>query len=154
MERPSPATTRPTLLSIVVGALLTAGCAVHTGHTIPPYGQQPAKALELEKLAIDECRASHATQPPFSFTTDGCSMWPDSDWVQCCVVHDRAYWCGGPFGERVAADRELQRCVEGSGHGFVAFLMRGGVFVGGAQLLRTPFRWGYGWPYPSSASAK
>jgi hypothetical protein len=32
--------------------------------------------------------------------------------------------------------------------------MRGGVLVGGMQLLPTPFRWGYGWPYPSTASAK
>lgn len=146
---------RPPLRLVLFAPLLVAGCAVHTGHTIDPYGQQPTKALEIEELAINECRGSHhGQQPPFSFTTDGCSLWPDSVWVKCCIVHDRAYWCGGSFLERMEADRQLQRCVAGSGHSVMVFLMRGGVLVGGTQYLPTPFRWGYGWPYPSGASAE
>jgi len=139
---------------VFLAVLLVTGCAVHTGHTVDPYGQQPTKALEIEQLAITECRGSHhGQQPPFSFTTDGCSLWPDSVWVRCCVIHDRAYWCGGSFRERMEADRQLRICVADSGHSVVAFLMRAGVLVGGTQYLPTPFRWGYGWRYPSSASA-
>ena len=139
---------------VVLAVLLVTGCAVHTGHTVDPYGQQPTKALEIEQLAITECRGNHhGQQPPFSFTTDGCSLWPDSVWVRCCVIHDRAYWCGGSFRERMEADRQLRSCVADSGHSVVAFLMRGAVLVGGTQYLPTSFRWGYGWPYPSSASA-
>jgi hypothetical protein len=28
-----------------------------------------------------------------------------------------------------------------------------GVFVGGTPFLPTPFRWGYGWPYPRGYGA-
>ena len=35
------------------------------------------------------------------FTSDGCSLFPDSslinkdDWCECCFQHDLAYWKGG-----------------------------------------------------------
>lgn len=132
-----------------------AGCTIHTGHTIAPYGREPVKARELEDTAIRECAAHRGGRlPPYSFTTDGCSWWPDSVWKDCCVTHDRAYWCGGSFDDRVAADRALQDCVAHSGHPVVAALMRAGVFVGGARMLPTSFRWGYGWPYPCGGASE
>jgi hypothetical protein len=30
--------------------------------------------------------------PPNEFKSDGCSLWPDSEWVDCCVEHDVNYW--------------------------------------------------------------
>ena len=51
------------------------------------------------------------------FTSDGCSLFPDrslideSDWCDCCLVHDIAYWKGGTEEERLAADLALRECV-------------------------------------------
>jgi hypothetical protein len=129
--------------------MLGAGCAMRTGHTIQPYGRDAKAAHELEDQAIRECRARRGTQPPASFTTDGCSWWPDGNYARCCVDHDRAYWCGGTFKERMNADAALAACVEKEGGDTIACMMRAGVFVGGAQLWPTSFRWGYGWAYPS-----
>jgi len=130
--------------------LLLGGCTITTGHTIAPYGHEPAEAHALEDKATELCRAHWSGQtPPYSFATDGCSYWPDGNWKDCCVTHDMAYWCGGTFGERLKADRELQRCVKRkSDSAVLSRAMQVGVFLGGGQLLPTSFRWGYGWPYP------
>lgn len=89
-----------------------------------------------------------------NFTTDGCSSFPNgtmkapSLWLQCCTEHDFDYWKGGSFQERLESDQRLQLCVAGKGEAAVAALMLAGVRVGGSPLVPTPFRWGYGWPYP------
>jgi len=59
-----------------------------------------------------------------------------------------SYWRGGTRAERRAADDALEQCVAAKGYPKVAALMSMGVFVGGTPFLPTPFRWGYGWPYP------
>ncbi len=88
-----------------------------------------------------------------SFTTDGCSSFPNGTlhhkelWLDCCTAHDRTYWQGGTYGERLAADKELRQCVAQVGEPEIANLMLGGVRVGGTPLLPTRFRWGYGWDY-------
>lgn len=89
---------------------------------------------------------SCGVDPPLPFTTDGCSVWPDGDWAACCVVHDIHYWCGGGYLDRVRADADLARCV-GAPLGWAMFL---GVQAGGVSILPTPFRWGYGWPWPGA----
>jgi len=87
------------------------------------------------------------------FTSDGCSSFPDgtfsqqSLWGHCCMQHDLAYWKGGSELQRQQADKELERCVAKVGEPKIAKLMLAGVQVGGSPQLRTPFRWGYGWPY-------
>ena len=87
------------------------------------------------------------------FTSDGCSAFPDGTieqknlWLSCCEDHDVAYWVGGSFDERLAADKSLEACVEQVGEPEVAKLMLLGVRVGGSPYLPTKFRWGYGWPY-------
>lgn len=87
------------------------------------------------------------------FTTDGCSLFPDglpnhkNLWLECCIEHDKAYWLGGTYDERIAADKALKRCVTQVQEPHIAKLMRRGVRVGGSPYLPLPFRWGYGWPY-------
>lgn len=86
--------------------------------------------------------------PPHPFTTDGCSAWPDDGWVDCCVVHDVAYWCGGSAEDRARADELLESCVA-SVAPRMAPVMWLGVRMGGVPWMPTPWRWGYGWDYPS-----
>ncbi len=87
------------------------------------------------------------------FTTDGCSDFPNGTlkqknlWLHCCIEHDKKYWAGGTYDERLQADRDLRACVAGVGEPAIAALMLAGVRVGGSPSLNTPFRWGYGWPY-------
>ncbi len=87
------------------------------------------------------------------FESDGCSSFPDGTfqqselWLSCCTDHDYAYWQGGTYQDRVAADSALQSCVVSVGEPEVALIMLMGVRVGGTPFLPTRFRWGYGWPY-------
>ncbi|GJM08103.1 MAG: hypothetical protein DHS20C11_03790 [Lysobacteraceae bacterium] len=87
------------------------------------------------------------------FTTDGCSSFPDGTfeqqalWLDCCTVHDLAYWQGGTREQRMQADEALRECVANVGEPTIAKLMLAGVRVGGTPYLPTRFRWGYGWPF-------
>jgi len=98
--------------------------------------------------------ANSASADLKAFTTDGCSAFPDGTpahrdlWLNCCVVHDFAYWKGGARDERKRVDEELQSCVAKVGEPTIAGLMLAGVRAGGTPYLPTRFRWGYGWPYP------
>ena len=88
--------------------------------------------------------------PPHPFKSDGCSCWPDGDWLECCVKHDLLYWQGGTREERKAADLALRKCITEKGHPIVGQVMFLGVRIGGVWWLPTPFRWGFGWNYPDS----
>lgn len=87
------------------------------------------------------------------FTSDGCSSFPDgtpvnqSLWLDCCVRHDIAYWKGGTYEERLAADLALEQCVAKAGEPEIAKLMLHGVRTGGNPYFLTLYRWGYGWPF-------
>lgn len=87
------------------------------------------------------------------FTSDGCSAFPEGTWKQkqlwlkCCTAHDFAYWQGGTYKQRLAADEALKECVADVGEPEIALLMLAGVRVGGSPFFPTEFRWGYGWPY-------
>lgn len=108
--------------------------------------------LALACLSSASSTASAETLRPF--TSDGCSEFPDGTsaqrtlWRACCVEHDRAYWRGGTYEERIAADRALQECVARVGEPAIALVMLAGVRVGGSPFWPTSFRWGYGWPWP------
>ena len=88
-----------------------------------------------------------------AFASDGCSDFPDGNlahktlWRNCCISHDLAYWLGGTYAERQAADEALQSCVAETGEPEIAVLMLAGVRVGGSPYWPTRYRWGYGWPY-------
>jgi len=88
--------------------------------------------------------------PPNEFTSDGCSCWPDYEWIDCCVEHDAIYWMGGTREERKQADIALQKCVSQKGHILIGKIMYYGARIGGVYWLPTPFRWGFGWSYPQS----
>jgi len=85
------------------------------------------------------------------FTSDGCSAFPDGTlaqpekWRHCCLNHDLAYWKGGTYEERLAADQALRACVTEIGEPKLAELMLQGIRLGGSPYLPTNFRWGYGW---------
>lgn len=102
-------------------------------------------------LLLSACATRPTLQP---FATDGCSMFPDraligeADWCRCCLAHDLAYWRGGTFEARLAADQALKSCVQqASGSEALAELMFTGVRVGGGPYFYTPYRWGYGWAF-------
>ena len=78
------------------------------------------------------------------FKTDGCSMFPDGMWRECCVEHDKAYWRGGTKEQRKEVDKKLYQCVKAKGYPIIAKLMYYGVRIGGAPYFPTPWRWGFG----------
>jgi hypothetical protein len=110
----------------------------------------PAQLLALEQRAAAQCYSTRAdgTLPPYAFTTDACSAWPDHRWADCCVEHDIAYWCGGGAELRRRADAGLGASGAPRGDSFVAELMYLGVRAGGAPWLPFSWRWGYGWDWP------
>lgn len=111
------------------------------------YQSDRVRKIEQEVYAR---QTPTAPIPPKPFVSDGCSCWPDWDWVECCVEHDLVYWIGGTREERKAADRELATCVSKRGYPFIARVMYLGVRTGGVWWLPTPFRWGFGWDFPQS----
>ena len=97
-------------------------------------------------MAVSACAPASYPRP---FASDGCSLFPDGDWVDCCTEHDREYWWGGSYAARVASDTKLATCVEAKGHAVAAQVMYVGVRAGGMCALPLPFRWGYGWRWPA-----
>ncbi len=126
------------ILCLAFAVIVTVGCA--------------DTSKEVRKMTADLYAGSSLPEPkpPNDFKSDGCSLFPDGDWVECCVVHDFAYWIGGTRGERKNADATLRQCVVDKGHPKTAGLMYYGVRLGGVWWLPTPFRWGFGWPYPQT----
>lgn len=89
-----------------------------------------------------------------TFTTDGCSAFPDGTfaepekWLDCCIEHDYAYFVGGSYAQREEADAALGRCVaEVTCSPVFGELMKVGVRAGGTPVLDSPWRWAYGWQY-------
>jgi hypothetical protein len=136
--------------AVVLSVLVLAGGCAPLRHTIRPYDSEPFQAHILEEQATALCAATRpgGTLPPHTFTTDGCSVWPDGEWVECCVEHDMRYWCGGTRRARHAADQRLGECFAGLGHSVMADWIYLGVRVGGWPALPFSWRWGYGWPWP------
>jgi len=88
-----------------------------------------------------------ARNAPADFPSDGCSLFPEGNYGECCVIHDREYYRGGSFKERRASDKRLYRCVrskKGWHNEIVAPVMYLGVRVFGVSFLPTSFRWGFG----------
>lgn len=118
-----------------------------TRHHLQPYSEDVAAANGLEARAARICARQRGTAnlPPHPFTTDGCSMWPNGTWTECCVAHDIAYWCGGSSEEREHADEALRQCVAEKRSSTMATMMHVGVRVGGIPWQPFPWRWAYGW---------
>jgi len=125
--------------------VLVACARTPTVHHLEPYSSDPTAAQALERRAQEACKERRGVTPPHHFTTDGCSMWPDDGWVQCCVEHDMAYWCGGTSADREDADAVLRDCVSAAHGATTAWMMYWGVRVGGGPYQPFPWRWAYGW---------
>jgi len=105
-----------------------------------------------EHFGLHEFWAKIAKDPPSQpFRSDGCSLWLDT-WqgvslYPACFLHDLKYWAGYP-GEEVArliADAELMidvvRLLEDT---VMAEIMFRGVRVGGHEVFKRSFSWGFG----------
>jgi hypothetical protein len=83
-------------------------------------------------------------EAPPDFVGDGCTFFPDGDYADCCLAHDRDYYRGGTRAERKASDKRLQQCVRSKGHKYISKLMYLGVRISGGAWLKAPFSWGFG----------
>lgn len=114
----------------------------------------PASLIRAALLILFTASVNSQAAELKPFTTDGCSLFPNgtlahkSLWLNCCIEHDKRYWRGGSYSERVDADIALKACVAQVGQPEIAELMLSGVRVGGTPYFPTKFRWGYGWDYP------
>lgn len=111
--------------------------------------------------------------PPKPFTTDLCSgpqsvLWrffadKPVPWEGLCIIHDLAYYFGGPLWMKVVADLELALGIAKRGYPVWALLTLAGVSIWGLPWLPYPsfrringkwkiafneVRWGYGYKYP------
>ena len=126
------------LATLILSVILMAGCC-RMSEPVKPIADDVFKKASLTEPL-----------PPTAFTSDGCSLWFDGDWVECCVLHDLAYWRGGTSKERQEADRALEQCVIKRRHPAMAPIMFAAVRAFGVWWLPTRFRWGYGWDYPQT----
>lgn len=85
---------------------------------------------------------------PGSYVSDNCTGFPDGNYADCCVTHDKDYFFGGTKAERKASDQRLKQCVLSKGSGwkrrFLANWIYLGVRIGGVEFLKAPFSWGFG----------
>ena len=78
----------------------------------------PAQLPQTDSSKPDDVRIAKS---------DGCSMFSDGDYGECCVAHDREYQLGGTSADRKAADEQLYRCVRAKGHKYLSGVMWAGV---------------------------
>jgi len=89
--------------------------------------------------------------PKKPFKSDGCSMWFDT-WKDislypACFLHDLKYWAGYPGEdvERLIADADLMIHVARLlGSTEMAETMFHGVRIGGHEIFKRSFSWGFG----------
>lgn len=121
----------------------------------------PKKSEEVPLSKIKEICGSYGLHdlwskiekdpPQKPFKSDGCSMWVDS-WngiklYPACFLHDLKYWAGYPGEdvERLVADAELMIDVARLlGRTEMAETMFHGVRIGGHEIFKRSFSWGYG----------
>lgn len=83
---------------------------------------------------------------PNDFVYDGCSMFPDGNYWDCCKTHDDSYFFGGTWQQRLQADNELYSCVQAKWwfHYLLAPTMWLGVRIWWAPIFPSSFRWWFG----------
>lgn len=110
----------------------------------------------LSGSVFAQSESNYAGMKPF--ISDKCSWFPDGNYGDCCVAHDKEYWLGGTSSERKAADLRLKQCVRERNGGWKGKLLSKamylGVRIGGAHWLPLPFRWGFGNNWPRKAPEK
>lgn len=98
-------------------------------------------------VSVHAQKNSAGAEIPPEYKSDGCTLFPDGNYRDCCVRHDREYFQGGSCRDRRRSDDRLYRCVrskKGWYNKIVAPVMWIGVRIGGVSFLPTPFRWGFG----------
>jgi len=91
--------------------------------------------------------ALNFSQIPANFEYDGCSMVPDGDLLDCCTVHDRWYFFGWTWKQRLKVDNEFYSCIQDKWHWYspaLAPIMWSWVRIWGAPIFPTSYRWGFG----------
>jgi hypothetical protein len=81
------------------------------------------------------------------FVSDGCTWFPDGNYLDCCKAHDREYFTGGSWKARWRSDKKLFKCVAAKTKFYnklVAPIMWLGVRAFGAAWLNTKASWGFG----------
>ena len=109
--------------------------------------------LSMDLLAQNNADTAKR-EVPADFKSDGCSLFPDGNYRDCCVEHDKDYYLGGSSKERRKSDKRLYKCVrskEGWQNEILAPVMWLGVRVLGVSFLRTSFRWGFGRTKPKKS---
>lgn len=95
---------------------------------------------------------------PANFRSDNCTWFPDGNYADCCVEHDKDYYFGGSLKERKASDKKLRECVRSKGKGWKRNFLANGMYIvvrlGGVSFLPTPFRWGFGNKWPRKGTDK
>ncbi len=88
-----------------------------------------------------------AYNPMGEFASDGCSMFPDGNYSECCVTHDKTYWLGGTAEARLKSDQVLAICVAEKHSAFLSKVIYIGVRAGGLPIIPASWRWGFGKNY-------
>lgn len=81
------------------------------------------------------------------FVSDGCTWFPDGNYYDCCVAHDREYFAGGSWKQRWRSDKKLFQCVAAKPKFYnklIAPIMWLGVRTFGVPWLNTKASWGFG----------
>lgn len=145
---------------LVSACLLSAiGCTPMHSRIDPPYpyrGEDHSE-VQIREVAAERCGFSQGQQTPpqiHAFTTDGCTGWRDSRWLECCIEHDIHYWCASTGSSRKQADRALRECIREHSDAANAFLMYWGTRLGGAPWLPFSWRWGYGYEWRDRPSRR
>jgi hypothetical protein len=68
-----------------------------------------ALLLTASVARADTGTLSHLSVHPFQ--TDGCTLFPQGDYLACCVEHDYEYWEAQSWSDLVKADTRLFGCV-------------------------------------------
>lgn len=79
--------------------------------------------------------------------SDGCTWFPDGNYRDCCVAHDREYFSGGSWTARWRSDKKLFQCVAAKPKFYnklLAPVIWLGVRAGGVPWLNAKFSWGFG----------
>jgi hypothetical protein len=122
---------------------------------LPPKGiVVPLEQIKqiCDSFGLQELWRKIEKDPPAQpFKSDGCSMWFDTwqgrDLYPACFLHDLKYWAGYPGEDvdRLVADAELMidvaRILHSTG---MAETMFHGVRIGGHEIFKRSFSWGFG----------
>lgn len=106
-----------------------------------------ASGLAGAQTTAPTATATATTTDDPDFVTDNCTWFPDGNYADCCVQHDREYFAGGSWKARWRSDKKLFKCVAAKPKFYnklVAPMMWLGVRALGVPWLKTRASWGFG----------